>query len=141
MYESIDWPRQGKLPRRGNRRLLFFFAALAVIFFGSRTALAYWVDLLWFRSLNYESVFLRTLSLQWGIFAGFAAATFVILFGAFSLLNRAHRDDLPSDHTILFGGREVNLLVKPVLRVVAIGASLLIALGSGAARYVNLPLE
>ena len=139
MYESIDWPRQGKLPRRGNRRLLFFFAALAVIFFGSRTALAYWVDLLWFRSLNYESVFLRTLSLQWGIFAGFAAATFVILFGAFSLLNRAHRDDLPSDHTILFGGREVNLLVKPVLRVVAIGASLLIALGSGAAMAAEWP--
>ena len=139
MYESIDWPRQGKLPRRGNRRLLFFFAALAVIFFGSRTALAYWVDLLWFRSLNYESVFLRTLSLQWGIFAGFAAATFVILFGAFSLLNRAHRDDLPSDHTILFGGREVNLSVKPVLRVVAIGASLLIALGSGAAMAAEWP--
>jgi uncharacterized membrane protein (UPF0182 family) len=139
MHESIDWPRQGKLPRRSNRRLLFFFAALAVIFFGSRTALAYWVDLLWFRSLNYESVFLRTLSLQWGIFAGFAAATFVILFGAFSLLNRAHRDDLPSDHTILFGGREVNLSVKPVLRVVAIGASLLIALGSGAAMAAEWP--
>ena len=139
MYESIDWPRQGKLPRHGNRKLLFFLAVLAIIFFGSRTALAYWVDLLWFRSLNYGSVFLRTLGLQWGIFAGFAAATFVIVFGAFSLLNRAHRDDLPSDHTILFAGREVNLSVKPVLRVVAIGASLLIALVSGAAMAAEWP--
>ena len=68
-----------------------------------------------------------------GNFRGFAAATFVILFGAFSLLNWAHRDDLPRDHTILFAGREMNLSVKPVLRVVAIGASLLIALASGAA--------
>ena len=100
MYESIDWPRQPKLPRRGNRKLFFLLAFLAIIFFGSRTALAYWVNLLWFRSLNYGSVFLRTLTLQWGIFAGFAAATFVILYGAFFLLNRAHRDDLPNDHTI-----------------------------------------
>ncbi|MGA8728980.1 MAG: UPF0182 family protein [Terracidiphilus sp.] len=139
MYESIDWPRRGQVPQRRRRKLLFFLAFLAIIFFGSRTALAYWVNLLWFRSLNYGSVFLRTLSLQWGIFAGFAAATFVILYGAFLLLNRAHRDDLPNDHTILFAGREVNLSVKPVLRVVAIGASLLIALGSGAAMAAEWP--
>ncbi len=139
MYESIDWPRQTKLPRRGNRKLLFFLAVFAIIFFGSRTALTYWVDLLWFRSLNYGSVFVRTLSLQWGIFAAFAAATFVILFGAFSFLNRAHRDDLPIDHTILIAGREVNLSVKPVLRFVAIGASLLIALVSGAAMAAEWP--
>ncbi len=93
--------------------------------------LSYWVDLLWFRSLGYGDVFLRTLTLQWGIFAAFAAATFVILYGAFSLLNRAHRDDLPSDHTIVIAGREVSLSVKPVLRIVAIAVSLLIALATG----------
>ena len=86
MYESIDWPRQPKLPRRHNRKFLFLLAIIAIIFLGSRTALSYWVDLLWFRSLNYSSVFVRTLGLQWGIFAAFAAATFLILFGAFSLL-------------------------------------------------------
>ena len=139
MYESIDWPRQPKLPRRRNRKLLFLVAVLAVILFGSRTALAYWVDLLWFRSLDYGGVFLRTLSLQWGIFADFAVATFVILFGALSLLNWAHRDDLPNDHTILLAGREVNLSVKPVLRIVAIGASLLIAFASGAAMAAEWP--
>ena len=139
MYESIDWPRQPKLPRRRNRKFFFLLAIIAVIFLGSRTALSYWVDLLWFRSLNYGSVFLRTLSLQWGIFTAFAAATFVILFGAFSLLNRAHRDDLPSDHTILFAGREMNLSVKPVLRVLAVGLSLLISLASAAAMAAEWP--
>jgi uncharacterized protein len=133
MYESIDWPRQPKLPRRRNRKLPFVLAVLAIIFFGSRTALGYWVDLLWFRSLNYGSVFLRTLTLQWGIFAAFATATFLILFGTFSFLNRVHRDDLPNNQTILFGGREVNLSVKLVLRIGAIALSLLIALATGAA--------
>ncbi|MFZ0743380.1 MAG: UPF0182 family protein [Terracidiphilus sp.] len=133
MYESIDWPRHAKSPRRSNRKILFLFVVLAIILFGSRTALSYWVDLLWFRSLGYGNVFTRTLTLQWIIFGAFAAATFVILYGAFLLLNRSHRDDLPSDHTILIAGREVNLSVKPVLRIVGIGVSLVIAVASGAA--------
>ncbi len=105
--------------------------------------MSYWVDLLWFRSLGYGDVFLRTFALQWGIFAAFAVATFIILYGAFSLLKRAHRDDLPLDHRILFGGREVNLSVKPVLRIIAIGVSLVIALATGgamAAEWTTLAL-
>src|SRR5215471_5595359 len=131
MYESIDWPKKTQLPRRRNRKFLFLFAIIAVVLLGSRTTLSYWVDLLWFRSLGYGDVFRRTLGLQWGIFAAFGGATFIILYGAFSLLKRAHLDDLPLDHTIFFGGRELKLSVKPVLRFVAIGASLLIALATG----------
>ncbi len=133
MPESIDWPRKPPSPRRGSRKILFLVAFIAAIILSSKTALSYWVDLLWFRSLGYGEVFIRTLSLQWGIFAAFGLATFVILYGSFSLLKRAHLDDLPLDHTIFFGGREVNLSVKPVLRIVAIGGSLLIALATGAA--------
>ena len=133
MPESIDWPRKPPSPRRGSRKFLFLVAFIAAIILSSKTALSYWVDLLWFRSLGYGEVFIRTLSLQWGIFAAFGLATFVILYGSFSLLKRAHLDDLPLDHTIFFGGREVNLSVKPVLRIVAIGGSLLIALATGAA--------
>ena len=139
MSESIDWPRKQRSPRRGNRTFLFLVAFIAAIFLSSKTALSYWVNLLWFRSLGYGDVFLRTLGLQWCIFAAFAAATFVILYGAFSLLKRAHRDDLPLDHTILFGGREVNLSVQPVLRIVAIGGSLLIALATGGAMASEWP--
>ena len=139
MSESIDWPKRAQLPRRGNRKFLFLFVVIAIIFFGSRSALSYWVDLLWFRSLGYGDVFLRTFTLQWGIFTAFAVATFILLYGAFSLLKRAHLDDLPLDHRILFGGREVNLSVKPVLRIIAIGVSLLIALTTGGAMAAEWP--
>jgi uncharacterized membrane protein (UPF0182 family) len=118
---------------------LFLLLVIAIVIFGSRTALSYWVDLLWFRSLGYGDVFLRTFALQWGIFAAFAVATFIILYGAFSLLKRAHIDDLPVDHRILFGGREVNLSVKPVLRAIAVGVSLVIALATGGALAAEWP--
>jgi uncharacterized membrane protein (UPF0182 family) len=97
--------------------LLIVLAVLAAALFGSGSALSYWVDLLWFRSLGYGDVFWKTLNLQWGIFAAFTVATFVILFGAFSALKRAHQGDLPRDHTIVFGGQPVKLSVEPVLRV------------------------
>ncbi|MGB7547857.1 MAG: UPF0182 family protein [Terracidiphilus sp.] len=139
MSESIDWPKQVQLPRNRNRNFLILFAIIALIFLASRTALSYWVDLLWFRSLGYGNVFLRTLTLQWGIFAGFAAATFILLYGAFSLLKRAHLDDLPIDHTMIIAGQTVNLPVKPVLRVLAVGVSLVIALGSGGAMAAQWP--
>jgi uncharacterized protein len=139
MYESIDWPKKAQLPRRRNRKVLFLFAIIGVVLLGSRTALSYWVELLWFRSLGYGDVFLRTLILQWGIFIGFAAATFIILYGAFSLLKRAHLDDLPLNHTIFLGEQELNLSVKPVLSFVAIGASLLIAFASGGAMASEWP--
>ena len=131
MHESIDWPRKIQPPQRRNRKFFVLLAIIALIFFGSRTVLSYWVELLWFRSLGYGDVFLRQLALQWGIFAAFAVVTFFILYGTFLLLNRAHRDELPLDHTIVFGGREVNLSVRPFLRIFAIGASLLIALATG----------
>ena len=76
--------------RRRRRRFFLILAVLAVIFFGGRAALSYYVDVLWFESLGYGDVFWKTLSLQWGIFAAFAAATFLILYGSFLALKRAH---------------------------------------------------
>jgi len=101
--------------------------------------LSYWVDLLWFRSLGYGDVFWKTRSLQWGIFTAFAAATFLILYGAFSALKRAHHTDLPSDHTIVIGGQPVNLSVEPVLRIIAFCASLAIAGATGATMTAEWP--
>jgi uncharacterized membrane protein (UPF0182 family) len=130
MPESIDWsPTHAARPRR---RLLLILALLAVIFFGGRTALSNYVDLLWFRSLGYGDVFWKTLSLQWGVFTAFAAATFLILYGSFLALKRAHLPDLPNGHTILIGGRPVRLPVEPVLRLIALGVSLAIAAATGA---------
>ena len=140
MPESMDWPRVQPPPRRHHRRRFFLIvAALAVIFFGGRTAVSYYVDVLWFDSLGYRDVFWKTLGLQWGIFAAFAAATFIVLFGSFLALKRAHLPDLPAGHTILIGGQPVKLPVEPVLRFIALGVSLVIAAATGGAMTGEWP--
>jgi hypothetical protein len=134
MPETIDWPKLTSPPPRRNRRGLFFLIAIiAVVVFGSRSAISFWVDLLWFRSLGYGEVFWKTRGLEWGIFAGFFALTFLLLLGIFSALKHAHEDDLPADHTIFIGGQPIKLSLKPVLRLVSIGGSLVIALITGGA--------
>src|SRR5450755_3170200 len=144
MPESMDWPRLQPPPRRHRRRrFLIILAVLVGILFVGRAALSYYVDLLWFRSLGYGDVFWKTLSLQWGVFAAFAATTFLILYGSFLALKRAHLSDLPSGHTILIGGRPVKLPVEPVLRLIALGVSLAIAAATGAgmmAEWLTLAL-
>ena len=139
MPETIDWPPplQGR-PRR-RRRFLLILVALAVLFFGGRAALSYYVDVLWFKSLGYGDVFFRTLRLQWEVFAAFAAATFLILYGSFLALKRAHLPDLPEGHTILIGGQPLKLPVEPVLRLIALAVSLAIALATGAAITAQWP--
>jgi uncharacterized membrane protein (UPF0182 family) len=132
MPQSIDWPRMRQSqPRR--RRFVLILVALAVIFFGGGAALSYYVDVLWFRSLGYGDVFWKTLSLRWEVFTVFAATTFVILYGSFLALKRAHLSDLPDGHTIIIRGQQVKLPVEPVLRLIALGVSLSIAAASGAA--------
>lgn len=118
--ESIDWPVPPP-PRRSRRRFIIVLVILAVILFSTRTALSYYIDVLWFGSLGYGEVFWKTLSLQWGIFAAFAVATFIVLYGTFLALKRAHLPDLPSGHTIFIGGQPLKLPVEPVLRIIALG--------------------
>jgi len=137
MPESIDWPQMR--PPRSRRRFLLILAVIAVIFFFGRTALSYYVDVLWFGSLGYGDVFWKTLSLQWGIFTVFALATFLILYGSFLALKRAHLPDLPSGHTIFIGQQPVKLPVEPVLRLIALGLSLVVAIVTGAGMSVEWP--
>ena len=137
MPTSLDWPL--KNPQRRRRRFFILLAVVAFIVFGGRTAVSYFVDLLWFRSLGYGSVFSKTLVLQWSIFALFAAVTFFILYASFAALKRAHLPDLPSSHTIFFGGQPVRLPVDPVMRLLAFGGSLVIALVTGAGMMAEWP--
>src|SRR5881275_3689375 len=131
MPESIDWPRMH--PTRSRRRFFFLIlAVLAVIVIGGRTALSYYVDVLWFESLGYGDVFWKTLGLQWGIFTAFAAATFLILYGSFLALKRTHLPNLPSSHTIFIAGEPIRLSVEPVLRFAGLGVSLVVAAAIGA---------
>src|SRR3984885_8453096 len=137
MPTSIDWPL--KPPPRRRRRLFLIVAVIAFIVFGARTWLSYFVDLLWFRSLGYGSIFSRTLAMEWSIFALFALATFFILYGSFSALKRAHLPDLPSSHTVFFGGQPLKLPVEPVMRLIALGGSIVIALVTGAGMMAEWP--
>jgi uncharacterized protein len=139
MPESIDWPPAVAARPRRRRRLLIVLAVLVAIFLSVRTALSYCVDVLWFKSLGYGDVFWKTFSVQWGIFALFVAATFLILYGSFAALKRSHLPDLPAGHTILIGGQPVKLPVEPVLRLIALGLSLAIAAATGGAMMGEWP--
>jgi uncharacterized membrane protein (UPF0182 family) len=130
MPETIDWPARGK--RQRPRLVIYLFlAAVILIFVGGRTAISYWVDLLWFRSLGYASVFWKSFGLEWGTFAVFAGLTFLILFAAFLVLRHSHAADLPDTHTIFFGGRPIELPLKKFLRTIAVVAALLISVATG----------
>src|ERR1700689_5970359 len=101
MPETIDWPMGGKRqPQRSRLAVYLFLAVVILIFVGGRTAISYWVDLLWFRSLGFATVFWKSFGLEWGTFAVFAALTFLILFGAFLILRHSHASDLPETHTV-----------------------------------------
>src|SRR5712692_3109427 len=138
MQEFVELPRMHS-PRRRSGFFLLMLAVLAVIVLGGRAALSYYVDVLWFESLGYGDVFWKTLGLQWGILATFAAATFLILYGSFLALKRAHLPDLPSGHTIIIGGQPLKLPVEPVLRLIALGLSLVIAVATGAGMMLEWP--
>ena len=138
MPDTIDWPLH-TTPQPHRSKILLLIGLIVVVFIAGRIALSWWIDLLWFRSLSYSGVFWTALRLQWGIFSAFAVVTFLILYGAFSALRRAHRADLPDTHTIVFGGQPVTFPVASVLRFVAIGVSLLISIGTGAAMKAQWP--
>jgi hypothetical protein len=129
MSESIDWPIRRN---RGGRRLRFLLlAVLAIILLGCRSSLSYYVDWLWFAALGYGGVFWKALGLQWSVFAAFAVATFLVLYGWFLALKRAHRDDLPFGGTIYLGAQPVKLPLERILHFIALGAALVIALLAG----------
>src|SRR5580698_8080625 len=132
MPETIYLPPRHE-PRGPRRVFLFFLALLAILVVAGRTTISWWVDLLWFHSLGYESVFWKSWTLEWGTFAAFAALTFCVLYTAFFLLRRSHAADLPDRHTIIFGGRPIHLPVGRALHAAAVAIALLIALATGAA--------
>jgi uncharacterized membrane protein (UPF0182 family) len=135
MPEIVDWQQP---PRR--RRLFFFtLAVLLVVILGSRTALSYYVEALWFGSLGYGEVFRKTLTLQWTVFLAFSVVTFLILYGWFLALRRVYARDLPSGSTIFIGGQPFRLPVERILSLIGLLAALLIALITGANMMTEWP--
>ena len=128
MPETIDWPPHRRSRRRG---LILLLVVAGVLLLGGGTALSYYVDALWFDSLGYGAVFWKTLNLQATVFSTFTLATFVILYGSFVALKPPRLGEL-TGFPILINGQPIKLPVEPVLRLIAIVASLLIAFATGA---------
>ncbi|MGE5206315.1 MAG: UPF0182 family protein [Chlamydiota bacterium] len=142
MHRSSSWPpvRPPVRPARRPRWLLVILAVFFIVLLGGRTWLSYYMDALWFGSLGYGEVFWKTLSIQSTVFLAIAAATFLILYGTFLALQWAYLSDLPIGHTIWIGGQPLRLPVEPILRLIAIAASLLVALASGAVMMAQWPM-
>lgn len=130
MQQYLDNP-QDSAPKPGRRKLLFLAGAVLVVALFSRTLLSYWVDLLWFGSLGYADVFWKTTGLQATVFLAFTVVTFLLLFGAFTVIRRSHLDELGGSRALMLGGRPVMLPVGPALRIVSLVAAAAIALITG----------
>jgi uncharacterized protein len=138
MPETIDWPMHSR-PRRLRLVIYLLLAIIVLIFISGRTAISYWVDLLWFSSLGYANIFWKAFNLEWATFAAFAILTFLILYVAFLALRHSHAADLPESHTIFLAGRPVNLPVAKALRIVAVAGALVIAVVTGFAMQSEWP--
>jgi uncharacterized membrane protein (UPF0182 family) len=130
VYPILELPGR---KRRGNRLILVIVAVVLAAVVGSRTALSYYVDSLWFGSLGYREVFWKSWGLGWAAFAIFFAATFLILYGWFLALWQMHQPDLPQDRAFFIGRQQVSLPLRRALRYVGIVASVIIAVIAGAA--------
>jgi uncharacterized membrane protein (UPF0182 family) len=135
--DTIDWPPPRKPRRRRGR--LFFLAAVALIVIGGGATLSYYVDALWFDSLGYRDVFWTTLNLQAEIFTGFFLATFLALYGSYLLLKPARLGDL-AGLPILINGQPIKLPVEPVLKLIAVAGSLVVAVVTGMAMMAQWQL-
>jgi uncharacterized protein len=117
-------------PARRRRGGMIVLAIAAAVFLGGGTLVSYYVDALWFDSLGYAAVFWTRIDLQAATFAVFAALTFVAIYGAFLALKPARFDELIGGR-ILINQQWVRVPIEPVLKLVALGLALAIALANG----------
>jgi len=134
--ETIDWPARRRSPRR--RGGLFLLVVLAILIFSGGTALSYYVDALWYGSLGFADVFWRTLNMQAAVFSGFTIVTFAALWLSFLALKPPRLGEL-AGLPILINGQPVKLPVEPVIRLVALAGSLVIAVITGSAMAAEWP--
>ncbi len=126
-------------PPRRRRWWLFILVLLVLVVVGGRIWLSYYIDALWFGSLGYGDVFWKTLSWQAVVFATFAVATFLILYGAFVALKRAHLGDSSGGYTFFIGRQPVTLPVARILRIIAVVVSAVIGVITGTVIMADWP--
>jgi uncharacterized membrane protein (UPF0182 family) len=135
MPETIDWRPPPQPRRRGG---LFVLACAVLLLIAGGTSLSYYVEALWYGSLGVADVFWTTLNLRAGVFAGFGLLSFLVLYGSFHALKPARLGDL-AGLPILINGQPIRLPVEPVIKGVALIASLLFAAALGAGITAQWP--
>ena len=136
MAETIDWPPRRRAPRR--RGWVFLLVVGGILLLSGGTALSYYVDALWYASLGFSDIFWKTLNVEAAIFSGFTIVTFLALYGAFLALKPPHLGEL-AGLPILINGQPVKLPVEPVIRLVALGGSIVVAVITGSAMAAEWP--
>ncbi|HVF11000.1 MAG TPA: UPF0182 family protein, partial [Abditibacteriaceae bacterium] len=118
-----------------SKRYWILSLLLAIAILAPRLAQVY-IDSLWFDSLGYTSVYWYSIWIKLGLFAGFWAVTFLILRGAFWLLERAFAGYTLSGTVVRFDNQpldlEPRLFIKPLAWGVSIVWGLLIGLAMAA---------
>ena len=116
-------------PRQLRQLVLLILVVLVVIV--CPRAINTYVDTLWFGELGFASVYWYSLGLQLGLFCGFAAATVVILRGAFWLLERTFASIKLGSAVIRIDDQPVVIEPGRVLKPLAWGVSLVWGLLTG----------
>ncbi len=116
-------------PARRRRGGLIILAIAFAVFLGGGTLVSYYVDALWFESLGYAAVFWTRINLQAATFAVFALLSFAAIYGAFLALKPARFDQLIGGR-IMINQQWVQVPVEPVLKLVALGLALVIAVAN-----------
>src|SRR5215212_11527676 len=119
-------------PRRSSRRRLglLFVALLFFVLMGGGAALSYYVEALWFGSLGYGDVFWKTVNFEAAVFTVATGVTFLALYGAFRGLKPPQFGEFGTDGVIFINNQPVKVPVGPVLSLIAILVSVVIAPGT-----------
>jgi uncharacterized membrane protein (UPF0182 family) len=131
-----DFPQQPPRRRRVGWILLLLIVGL---WLAASAAVSYYVDALWYASLGYADVFWKSLNIQAFVFTAFAALTFLLLYGAFLALRPPRFGERGFGNVIVINGQPVSLPVGPMLRLLALVISLIVALVTGTAMKANWP--
>ena len=127
MIDASGPVRSTRIPRR-LLVLAFLIAAVVAAFAVGPSS---FVNILWFRSLGFGDIYLRTLAMQSTLFFTSGLATYAILFFALSALKRSRSFALGQPRSILVNGQPVQFRVGSLLtgltHVIPIVVALMVA--------------
>ncbi|MEA2175024.1 MAG: uncharacterized protein QOD00_2616 [Blastocatellia bacterium] len=119
--------------QRGRHWGRWALAAVALLVFALFRSLSIYLSALWFDSLGYASVYWYMFRLKLMLFVGFALLTFLILRGAFWLIERALSSYALERRVVTFNNQQFNIsparILRPLSWIVSGVVALLFGLG------------